>query len=110
MKLDQWIQITFIGTSAGTDMYVGGLPFLSMSDATTLPTNAAFSWHSPNFSIAVKDIKIWKAAMPVQFIIQSALKEIDGRFYSNLVYYLPVRWHLDIYPFKRTFKNQKFEI
>jgi hypothetical protein len=37
--------------------------------------------------LAYKDLKIWKEALPLSFLQQSATKELDGYYYPALVYY-----------------------
>lgn len=59
---------------------------------TTLP-NWAISWINPNNHVAYKDIRIWLQTLPVSFLYQARLKELDGSYYPNLFYYQPLRGH-----------------
>ena len=73
-------------------------------EATSLMTGNQV-WSAPTVELAYKDLKIWREALPLSFLQQSATKELDGYYYPALVYYQPARYHKDISPFSRVFKS-----
>ena len=53
--------------------------------------------------IAMKDIRIWNEAMPIAFLNQLQLKELEGSYYPMLIYYMPQRYQLDLRHYSRKY-------
>lgn len=69
LQLDQWNQLALISRASGTttELYVNGIYFCDVPQRGDMLTGSV-GWKFPNNYIAIKDMKIWTEAMPLNFL------------------------------------------
>jgi len=74
-------------STGGTRIFFQDKEYPELAGGTPIPASTANLGTDSNYYLQVREWKIWNQKMPLQFLTQHHKKQMDGGYYSNVLFY-----------------------